>query len=1035
MPILSSAAEYVTLSIRQRPLGIRSLLFILVCCGARIAAAQQPQSEADQRQFFEQKIRPVLVQHCYTCHSADALKNKKLQAGLLLDSAAGTLAGGESGPAIVKGKSNESLLVKALRHDGFEMPPSGKLPDEVIKDFERWIDSGAFDPRDAPLPLQPKREINLEEGRKFWSFQPLREVQPPEPASSWAETTIDRFIAARHRELGLTPSKPAAREKLARRLYYDLIGLPPTLEQVDKFINDSSPQAYERLVDSLLESPHYGERWGRHWLDVARFAESGGYEFDGFRPGAYHYRDWVIRALNADMPYDEFLRMQLAGDKLEPGYVGASAAGFLVAGPYPGQITAKTVERIRYDQLDDMLMTIGGSMLGLTLGCVRCHEHKYDPLPQPDYYALAATLARTSHGSVSLDPDPAATAKKLDDHRHELTARNQALDTFAQTELPARFQRWRTTELPQLTEEPRWQVLNPLEVGSEDTHLNTRDGGLVIVDGPRRKDSDKYIVKVRTTQKKLTALRLDALTDKSLPRKGPGLGGDGSFALGDFKVTARPLDPASKEAAVTLKLKAVQAAFAEEKQPLSFAVDDNPGTAWRANQDVGRDNAALFEIEGGLPGFAGGAELTFELKFAGPGLGRFRLAATTEPGTVTWAGEVAPQNLGELRAIAAEYPQKIPDSLLTAAARWFAPYDVDAERLRTALDSHQQATPRPPLVEVYSTVTGGQDVFLLRRGEVDNKAGKVEPGYLQVLTRGASPTPAATTPESPTPATASAAPSDPRIALGQWLTDVEHGAGPLVARVAVNRLWLHHFGEGIVGTPNDFGFQGERPTHPELLEWLAGELVRGGWRLKPLHKTIVMSATYRQGNDFNEENARRDPDNRQLWQFRPRRLAAEQIRDGLLSVGGTLDATMYGPSILDNTPRRSVYLRVKRSELIPFMTMFDAPEPTQSIGERISTTVPTQALALLNSPFVRSQSDRLAARLQPIADRSLAEAIDTAYRIAYARRPTTTESGLMLQFVSDQQKSLGGEGPAQRAQALQDFCHALLCLNEFVYVD
>ncbi|HND51019.1 MAG TPA: DUF1549 and DUF1553 domain-containing protein, partial [Pirellulaceae bacterium] len=696
-----------------------------------------------------------------------------------------------------------------------------------------------------------------------------------------------------------------------------------------------------------MKSPRYGERWGRHWLDVARFAESGGYEFDGFRPGAYHYRDWVIRALNDDLPYDEFVRMQIAGDLLKPGYEGASAVGFLVAGPFPGQITQKTEERIRYDQLDDMLMTIGGSMLGLTLGCVRCHEHKYDPLPQQDYYALAASLARSSHGPVTLDPDPAATKRAADAHaarREQLLAE---LRKFAEDKMPAKFTAWQKDELPKLTGEPRWQILQPLEVTASDTWLTTNDEGLVVFTGPRRKDGDTYVVTAQTHQKKLTSVRLDAFTDKSMPKKGPGFGGDGSFALGDLKITAKPLDPQSKEQPVVLKLKAISAAFEETNQPLKNAVDDNPGTFWRANADGGKDNAAILEIDGGFAGFAGGAELKIELRFVSQGLGRFRLAVSTEPGAPTWAGEIVRQDLGEIKAVLADNKNQLTPAARPAVARWFGRFDAETDQVRRAVDEHVRAVPRPQLTEVYTVVGGGRDVFLLRRGEVDNKLGKAEPGYLQVLATSSNgvdkwlPKPAAGQPAV-----------DPRIGLASWLTDAQEGAGPLLARVAANRLWQHHFGEGLVGTPNDFGAQGERPSHPELLEWLASELVRGGWRLKPLHKQLVLSAAYRQDSIVDAANRERDPDNRLFWHHKPKRLEAEAIRDALLSVGDSLDATMYGPSVLDNTSRRSVYLRVKRSELIPLMTMFDAPEPTQSIGERISTTVPTQALAMMNAPFV-----------------------------------------------------------------------------------
>jgi hypothetical protein len=1009
------------------------------CClliffpAVRLAHAQQ--AADDQLKFFEEKIRPVLARHCYSCHSQDALNAKKLQAELFLDSAAGMLAGGESGPAIVKGKSAESLLIKALKWDGFEMPPTGKLPAEVVADFAKWIDDGAADPRADGKVVKTKREINIEEGKKWWSFQPLQNVSPPAaPAGARVQTPIDPFITAAQAQQKLTPNGPAAKEKLVRRAYFDLIGLPPTPEQIAAFVNDSSPPAFEKVIDELLASPQYGEKWARHWLDVARYAESGGYEFDGFRPGAYHYRDWVIRAFNDDLPYNEFVRQQLAGDKLKPDdYAGAAASGFLVAGPYPGQITAKTVERIRYDQLDDMLMTVGGSMLGLTLGCVRCHDHKYDPLPQQDYYALAASLAKTAQGTRQLDPDPAATQKALDAHRAAHEPLVAALKKFSAEELPKRFETWQKAELAKQPEPPRWQIMEPIDWEAERSYLKELPGGILAHDAPmvagvevprrgqRRKvkNEEQYSLTFQTHQKNVASLRFDAFTDKSLPQKGPGLNGDGSFQLAEFKITARPLDPSAKDAPQELKLKPVFAAFEDKDQPLANAVDGKPATAWVVKTTAKKDNAAIFELEPPLPGFTGGTVLSVEMKFRDLGIGRLRFSLSTEANPATWAGDFVRQHVSEIRAIVAAGNNKLPDTQREAMVRWFAPFDADSAKVFQTVRDHAATEPRPKLAEVYTTVAGGQDVFFLRRGEVDNKNGKAEPGYLQVLKRGE------------LKATSAA---EPRIALGDWITDVEHGAGPLLARVQVNRLWQHHFGQGLVGTPNDFGVQGEKPSHPELLEWLAAELVKQNWKLKPLHKLIMLSAVYQQAGEVSPENLKLDPANRFLWHYQPRRLDAELIRDSLLAVGGTLDKTMYGASILDNTPRRSIYLRVKRSELIPLMTMFDAPEPTQSIGERISTTVPTQSLAMMNSPFVRQQAEKLTRRVRPNADVPLPTSLDNAYQITFARAPTSAEQSRLLQFI-DQQKVTFGNDASATDKALVEVCQLLLCLNEFVYVD
>ena len=1019
---------------------ISSLIVLIATVAFQTTSVAQTPTE-DGVLFFEQKIRPVLVQHCYSCHSKEAQDQKKLQGALFLDSSEGILAGGDSGPALVKGKSSESLLLKAMKFDGREMPPSGKLSDEIVADFAKWIDLGAPDPRHADAPVKAKREINLEEGRRWWSFQPLQIVVPPRATDEiTSRTPIDDFLFAAQSRKGLKQNGPASKEKLIRRAYFDLIGLPPTPEQIDAFIADPSPRAFETVIEGLLSSPRYGEKWARHWLDVSRFAESGGYEFDGFRPGAFHYRDWVIRALNEDLPYDQFVRWQLAGDKLRPDdYLAASASGFLVAGPYPGQTTAKTIEGIRYDQLDDMLMTIGGSMLGLTLGCVRCHDHKYDPLPQKDYYALAATLAQTAHGPRYIDPNPEATAQAWTRHQQARVPLVETWQTFARDELPKRFDAWQATELPRQPEAPRWQVMEPVELDAERSWLKWLPGGIIghdgqiqpgaslVRDGKRRvvAGEDRFTITLQTHQKNVTSFRLDAFADSSLPQRGPGLNGDGNFELTELKVTARAIDKGTSDAPLDLKLKPVSAAFEDPNQPLSQAVDGKLETAWVVRATAKKDNAAIFELESPLAGFASGTELVFELRFRSLGIGRLRLSLSTAPNPATWAGDTAPQDVSEIRAILAANGNQLPESGRVAMTRWFAPFDADAARVYLAVRNHDAAAPRPSLAEVYTTVAGGQDVFLLRRGEVDNKQGKAEPGYVQVLFRdhpGAAPVP---TPTSP---------PDPRVDLANWMTNVDHGAGPLLARVIVNRLWQHHFGEGIVSTPNDFGAQGDRPSHPELLEWLATQLVTGGWKLKPLHKQLMLSAAYQQSHEVSGENSQMDPTNRELWHYQTRRLDAELIRDALLAIGGNLDQTMYGPSVLDDTARRSVYLRVKRSELIPLMTMFDAPEPTQSVGERVSTTVPTQSLALMNSPFVRGQAEKLAQRIRPSTETPIAASIDLAYRIAFSRHPTAAESAQMLAFVEAQRALIGGD-PANYQPALTEFCHVLLCLNEFVYVD
>src|SRR5262245_31391772 len=445
--------------------------FVLLAVPALASAGGTPKQGIE---FFEKKIRPVLTKHCYECHSAQA---KKPKAGLLLDTRVGMLKGGTSGPVLVPGKATESLIVRALRHDGDTKMPSRseKLSKEVIADFVKWIDMGAPDPREGKAAAAG-RTIDVAKGRTFWSFRPLAAtVPPPVKNAAWARNPIDRFILAKLEEKGLSPNPAAGKDRLIRRATFDLHGLPPTAAEVEAFVHDSSPAAYDALIDRLLQSPHFGERWARHWLDIVRFAESGGYEFDGDRPAAFHYRDFVIRAFNEDLPFHQFVRWQIAGDRLAPGDLRAVAAtGFLVAGSYPGQTTAKTLALIRYDHLDDMAATLGSSMLGLSVGCARCHEHKYDPIPQEDYYHLLATLGRTDSATVKVNTNPTGYRKLKDafDRAHAPLVR--AREQFEQSDLPKRLRAWHDAYKDGPT--PAWLLLDVIDAKSKNALRKQADG-------------------------------------------------------------------------------------------------------------------------------------------------------------------------------------------------------------------------------------------------------------------------------------------------------------------------------------------------------------------------------------------------------------------------------------------------------------------------------------------------------------------------------------------------------------------------------
>jgi mono/diheme cytochrome c family protein len=1006
----------------------------------------------EQLAFFETKIRPVLAQHCYQCHSAEALRAGKLKASLLVDSRAGMAKGGESGAAVVPGKKEESLLLAALKYDGFEMPPAGKLPDDVIADFEKWIDMGAPDPRDDPPAAIDERTIDVEAGRKHWSYRRLAPVSPPEVKTpGWVRNDIDRFILAKQEEAGIAPAPEAAKATLARRVFFDLTGLPPSPEELQSFLDDASPDAYEKLVERLLASPRFGERWARHWLDTVRFGESGGYEFDGDRPGAHHYRDWVIKALNADLPYDEFLRMQVAGDLIKPGDFDATAAtGFLVAGPYPGQVTAKTVEPIRYDQLDDMVATLGSSVLGMTIGCARCHDHKYDPIGHRDYYAMIACLGKVVQRDTGIDLDPTTTKRNRDAWLADRAPVAAAFERFVSAEMPARLARWLAAEAP-AGQAARWLTLDPESMTARATLTAEADDTIVASGtlGP----NDTYTFTFRTHQRGIQRLRLEALATAAAPGGGPGTGKDGSFQLSKLVVTATPVVAAPDRQTVTPQLKAVMATSEARGNELAQAVDLSNLTGWSVDDVSGKDQAAVFAFDKPL-GFEGGTRLTVKLEFreGHHGLARLRLAMTTEPTGNDLAAVAAPQAAREIAAVleAARAAGRDPSDPAVAreVARWLGRFDAKVEKETATLAAVEAREPKPQFTTVYAATngpwvitgnsqavkSGSQDVFVLARGEVGRKKGKAAPGFVL-----------ATLPADDVEQKLLSGPDaqplpDSRLGLSAFLTDVAKGSGPLAARVIVNRLWHHHFGRGIVATPNDLGTQGDPATHPELLEWLANRIVENRWSLKSIHRLIVTSAAYRQSGAVSAAGRSQDPDNKLLWHRKPTRLEGESIRDALLAAAGTLDLRMHGRTGLDaQVPRRSIYLTVKRSEPIGFLQVFDQPEPLQPVGARGVATVPTQALTMMNSPFVRAAAEGLAKRSRTTlgiapTDGTNAAAIDYCFTAAISRQPSDAERKRFAQLLAAREHAAGADAAGRQA-ALADVCHLIFCLNEFVYVD
>ena len=823
VPTMGRAAG-LCLEMPLRPLPLLVLLVLPVCAASSAPNAAQP--SAQQADFFERQIRPLLAERCYECHSAE----KKQKGGLSLDTRDSVLRGGDTGPALVAGDPEKSLLIEAVRyknHD-LQMPPKKQLTAGEIKTLEDWVKMGAPDPRDAAPPAKPGRVIDIAEGRKFWSFTPLARVEVPKAAD--AKSPIDAFIRAKLNEKGLTSAPPADKRTLLRRATFDLIGLPPTPQETDDFLADQSAAAFDKVIERLLASPHYGERWARHWLDVARYADSNGMDENIAFGNAWRYRDYVVRAFNDDKPFDIFLTEQIAGDLLPRSDDALAATGFLALG---ARVLAEPdMQKLEMDIIDEQLDTLGKAFMGMTLGCARCHDHKFDPVTQEDYYALAGIFRSTR----SLATEKMGAIKFAYEH---------SLATLEQIEVKKKF---------------------------------------------------------------------------------------------DAEVKAK---------------KAEVAAFSKKTK------DEAKGAAL--------DAATLAKI----------AAMNKEVE-------EFSAKQPDMPGIMSVADDKIVQTL----------PVHLRGSYLTLG--------------------------KP-----------------------------VERGFPEVMRTSFS--------KPILPAKHSG-----RLELARWIASSEH---PLTARVMVNRIWRWHFGAGIVNTPDNFGTLGGKPSHPELLDWLARNFIESGWSVKDMHRLIMKSATYQQSSAISEAGSRiadlgstpntaigltatpqlLDPENRLLWRANIQRLEAEQIRDAMLFTSGWLSTEIGGKTIpLKNrefvfnhtskdattyeSPRRALYLPIIRNHLYDMLEQFDYPDPTMPTGSRNSTVIAPQALIMMNAPVVMQSGEKLAARLAAIGSPGDSQRIEQAYLLLYARPPTDHENADARALLRDFLKT---ENP-DRAWAL--LCQTLFAANEFIYL-
>ena len=1021
-------------------------LIALLVISPGLARAQE--LSAEDREFFETKVRPVLIERCYECHAANS---KSVRGGLLLDTREATLKGGDTGPGLVPGKPDESLLIQAIGYEDpvLKMPPKGKLAEAEVTILTEWVKRGAPDPRTseaapANRASKPKRVINLEKERTHWSYQPLWQGElPAVKDTAWVKNPIDLFVLAKLEAKGLKPTAEADKRILLRRGSFDLLGLPPTPEELDQFQADHSDEASGHLVDRLLESPRYGERWARHWLDLARYAESHGFEHDYDRPTAYHYRDFLIEAFNRDLPYDTFVKWQLAGDEFAPDEVLAQkATGFLAAGTHSTQITLNQVEKERYDELDDMVSTTSTAFLGLTVGCARCHDHKYDPITAQDYYRLAATFTTTVRSEVDLVPKSADFDAAVAKHAAEHQPYVDALNRFEKDELPRRLDQWEQARRTSSQTRPQWVVLEPSKIESAGGATVKKMGdGSYRFEG-KNPEFDTYTVVAACDLGELTAVRVEALADDPLVGRGPGRAGNGNFALSNLKVKVGPRYGIG--ATTEPKLVNAKATFEQAGLPVAAVIDDDPKSAWAVDPQFGRDHAAVFEI-GSTLRTDSGSTLTFTLAFQnnnGHNIGRLRVSVTDSPRPVGLDDDGIP---AAVRMVLEKPQDQRTEAEQASVVAWFRTIDEGWRSLNQAAQDHAKLAPKQEGVKALISTEGlpavrlhtqGGDFLpvthLLRRGDPNQKEAEMTAGVLPVLIPSA--VEESRWKQNPPEGWRT---SYRRRALAEWMTDTDQGAGMLLARVIVNRLWQHHFGQGLVSTPSDFGTQGARPSNPELLDWLARQLISGGWKLKPIQKLIMTSATYRQGTHASADLLAADPDNTLFGRQQRHRLEAEPIRDSMLFVAGALDPRMFGPGTLDERMRRrSIYFTVKRSQLIRFMTLFDAPDALVPIPTRSTTTVAPQALLLINNPLVREWAESFAKRVQPADGTAGDDAVVHAYRLALTRAPEPVELEEARAFLARQTKAHAVQHPADATRlALVDFCQILLSSNEFLFTE
>jgi transposase-like protein len=928
----------------------------LLSCGSFPAFCQTPtQQTAAKDEFFEKKVRPILVKNCQMCHNA-----KAHTAQLDLSTAAGFMAGGPGGPLVSRDHPEDSRLLKVIGYeDSLKMPPMGKLKDEDIADLTTWVKigapwPGADPPSAAQTPAKNPADFTPEQ-KAFWAFQPPKAVAPPSVKNqSWVKTPIDQFILAKLEERGIAPAPPADKATLLRRATYDLTGLPPTPEEMQTFLADQSANAFEKVVDRLLASPRYGERWGRHWLDVARYADSTGNDEDLRYPYAWRYRDYVIESFNKDLPYNRFVTEQLAGDLLPPNASGAPnrngivATGFLALGAKA--VAQQDKKKMLYDVYDEQVDVTSKAFLGMTVACARCHNHKFDPILAKDYYSMVSMFASTR----DFEKPEAFVSKLL---YVPLVPANQYAKYKGQQDRMEALK----TGMQAITSADTEQYVRKLSGSIADYMIAARG----VYEGKRPEEEV-----AKTTG-----------TDPALLKKWVKYLSEGSKAhpqLADWENAA-----ADKQREVAL---AYQKRFQAQLEDWSKVLDK-----WRTEvmADLQKDAPALPD----KPKFEPAKDQFFYETF--------------EHGPFAFSKEEF-QKIGS-----AEAREKI------------AALQKEHDRVKASAD------PEPDMA---CAVQEGEKVQqkVLLRGDYNNPGEDAPRSVPRILARSTDP---------------SLESGSGRLQFADWITRPDN---PLAGRVIVNRIWMWHFGEGIIRTPDNFGKTGDRPSHPELLDYLARTFIEKGWSIKSLTRMIMLSSTYQTASDADEKTVEADPENRLLARFNRQRLDVEEIRDSILSLGGSLDPTMGGTlqkgfgtdsensaDRLSLDPlkitRRTVYLPLRRANLPTLLNLFDFGDATTVNGKRALTNVAPQALFMMNSEFVLDHSRKVAESLLAEKDASDSRRIQEAYLRILNRTPASGEVDSALTYLKKYETKFGGSAP--ELSAWQSLCHVLISSNEFLYLD